>query len=409
MTAITIIGAGLSGLTLALALHQQGVESMVYESRPAPLNIGGAVMLSPNALQVLDALGIYDKIKTKGYNFDQLHFKDSSEHLIETYEFGSQRKYGFNGLRIYRYVLIDALVEELRATGIAVVYGKKFSHVVKDTPEGATLAFTDGTTETTSLLVGADGIHSKVRRHLYPDLEPKFTGMTGITAAVPTAQLKLSQGSLQGPVTYTSPNGAFVIARQEPDGSEVLIGKQHRVDAADQDRVSWERTIADKEAAVAFLQQGNEMFPEVVRNATSHISTAKVNVWPFFVVPRLDRWTSPTGRVVILGDAAHAIPPSAGQGINQAFEDVYMLALLLRQAQAGKMLLEAMGFWQSYRQGRVDKVLALNRQIDLRRMPVDDAVVGSGSGFVQEKFDLEWLYKPDFKETVNEWIVQQKS
>ncbi|KAF3769705.1 putative salicylate hydroxylase [Cryphonectria parasitica EP155] len=404
MSTIKIIGAGLSGLTLALALHQQGIPSTVYESRPAPLNIGGAVMLSPNALRVLHALDLYNKVKSKGYNFNTLEYKDGPGNLLETYEFGSQEKYGFQALRVYRHVLIDTLVEELKEKGISVIFGKKFSHVVKDEENGVTFAFTDGTTETAQLLVGADGIHSKVRRHLYPDLEPQFIHMAGITAAVPTSQLKLPEG-YHIPVTITSPNGAFVIAPQEPDGSEVLIGKQRRL--LEQSQAGWEKTLEAKEDAVRFLQQDNELFPEIVQNATSHISTSKLNIWPFFIVPRLDQWASETRRVIILSDAAHAIPPSAGQGINQAFEDVYMLALLLGRASEITSQQQALTFWQFYRQGRVDKVLELNRQIDLRRMPSSDAVVGSGSGLVKEEFDLEWLYKPDFKGVVDDWVAKQ--
>lgn len=401
MTSVKIIGAGLSGLTLALALHHQNISTTIYESRPAPLNIGGAVMLSPNALRILDALGLYTTLRTKGYNFDTLQFRDTSDTLLETYEFGSVEKYGYQALRIYRHVLIDALVDALREKGIEVVYGKKFERVVEDTAEGVKFAFADGTTETATLLVGADGIHSKVRRHLYPDLTPQFIHMAGITAAVPTAQLKLPEG-YHIPVTITSPHGAFVIAPQEIDGSEVLIGKQRRL--TEQDAAGWEKTAEAKDDAVRFLQADNEHFPEIVKNATAEISTKKLNIWPFYVVPRLEQWASPTKRVVIVGDAAHAIPPSAGQGINQAFEDVYMLALLLGKS-GGENMGDALGFWQAYRQERVDRVLALNKQIDLRRMPSDDKVVG---GYEREEFELGWLYKPDFQGVVEEWVAGQE-
>lgn len=402
---VAIIGAGLSGLTLALALYQQGIPCTIYEFRPAPLNIGGAVMLSPNALRVLDALELYNNVKTKGYNFDLLQFRDVPGNLLETYDFGSVEKYGYQGLRIYRHVIIDVLVDELKAKNIPIQFGRKFSHIIEEKAEGVTFAFNDGTTESARILVGADGIHSRVRRYLYPDLETKFVGMAGITAAVPTAQLKLPEG-YHIPVTITSPQGAFVIAPQQPDGSEVLIGKQQRV--LEQDRASWEETLADKDAAVRFLQQDNEIFPEIVQNATSHISTAKVNIWPFFIVPRLDRWASELRNVIILGDAAHAIPPSAGQGINQAFEDVYIFALLLgRSSEIGNPQ-DALSFWQSYRQDRVDKVLELNKQIDVRRMPSNDVIVGTGSGVEKEEFDLEWLYKPDFKGIVDKWVSNQE-
>ncbi|PSR83591.1 putative salicylate hydroxylase [Coniella lustricola] len=416
MDSVTIIGAGLSGLALALGLHLKGIRATIYESRATPLNIGGAVMISPNGLRVLDALNIYQGVKPQGYSFDRLDFKSAATgDLLETYEFGNADRYGYRALRVYRTVLINALLEEVERKGIPVVFGKRFSHVVEDTAQGVTFAFADGSTEKAGLLVGADGIHSKVRRHLYPDLEPTFIHMAGITAAVPTAQLKVPEG-YHIPVTITSPQGAFVIAPQEVDGSEVLIGKQRRLLGDDNDEATkppgWEKTLEAKQDAVRFLQQGNEQFPEIVHNATSQIDPARINIWPFYVVPRLERWASATRRVVILGDAAHAIPPSAGQGINQAFEDVYVLALLLgRLGGAGedeKLHTDALSFWQEYRQARVDKVLDLNRQIDLRRMPSDDKLVGTGSGVLKEEFDLEWLYNADLNGVVDEWFAKQK-
>ncbi|OAQ90262.1 salicylate hydroxylase [Purpureocillium lilacinum] len=402
---VAIVGAGLAGLTLALALHQQNVPATVYESRSAPLNIGGAVMLSPNALRILDDLGLYEPIKTKGYNFDLLEYRDLEGNLVDTYEFGGTAKYGYRGLRIYRYVLIDLLVAGLAQRGVRVEYGKKFSHVVSDTPQGVKFAFTDGTTLETPLLVGADGIHSTVRGHLYPGLETTFIGMAGITAAVPTAQLELPPG-YHLPVTIMSrEKGAFVIAPQESDGSEVLIGKQMRVTGI-QDRPGWDRDfVNDKDSAVAFLQQGNDAFPDFVKKAVSKIDQAKVNKWPFFVVPKLERWASETRKVIIVGDAAHAIPPSAGQGINQAFEDVYMLALLL--GRKGVDMAEALSFWQNYRQERVNRIVELNKLIDQRRMPADDAVMGQGAEVRQEAFDLGWLYRPNFKSDVEQWLSKR--
>ncbi|EPE08701.1 fad dependent oxidoreductase [Ophiostoma piceae UAMH 11346] len=408
MSNVAIIGAGLSGLTLALALHQQGIASTVYESRPTPLDIGGAVMLSPNALRILDALGIYSVVAPRGYSFDRLDFRDGDENVTETYEFGSMEKYGYSGMRIYRYELINALVAALQENGIAIKYGHKFSHIAsEEDSSGVSFAFVDGSTETANLLVGADGIHSTVRKHMYPDLETRFLGMAGITAAVPTAQLKLpTDGSYHIPVTIMTPaHGAFVIAPQHSDGSEVLIGKQRRV--LEHERSQWERAAVDKEEAIAFLQKDAEFFPDVVQNAVSQISLDKINVWPFYMVPKLDRWASPSRRVIILGDAAHAIPPSAGQGINQALEDVYTLALLLGRAGEIRDPQASLDFWQQYRQARIDRVLALNHQIDLRRMPVGDSAITTGVS--REPFDLNWLYKPDFKKDVGEWVASQKN
>ncbi|TVY78525.1 FAD-dependent urate hydroxylase [Lachnellula suecica] len=401
---IAIIGAGLSGLSLALALHQQNIACTIYESRSAPLNTGGAVMLSPNALQILDALGVYDRIRVEGYNFETLDYRDASGQLLEVYEFGGKKKYGYAGLRIYRHVLIDELLAMLKEKAVPIVFGKKFAKVVSETEEEVTWEFAGGTTQSADFLVGADGIHSTVRRYLYPDLETTFTGMAGVTAAVPTEQLKLPVG-YHIPVTVSTPQAGFVIAPQGVDGSEVLIGKQRRV-AENHDKAGWDRILADKEEFVKFLQKDAEHFPEFVQNAVSHIPHDKINVWPFYVVPKLEEWASEKRRVIILGDGAHAIPPSAGQGINQAFEDAYIFALLLGQADKVDSK-DSLGFWQRYRQERVEKVLLLNSQIDFRRMPKEEQdKMPAGS---KKDIELSWLFEPDFKADVDRWVAGQVS
>jgi 2-polyprenyl-6-methoxyphenol hydroxylase-like FAD-dependent oxidoreductase len=270
--------------------------------------------------------------------------------------------------------------------------------VVEDAGDHVVFEWADGTQETASLLVGADGIHSTVRKYLYPELSPTFIGMAGITAAVPTAQLKIPEG-YHIPVTYTTKHGGFVIAPQQADGSEVLIGKQKRLE--DRSKEEWAALLADKDSLVDFLKQNAEYYPPIVQNALTNIPTDKINVWPFYVVPKLEKWTSPSRRVVIVGDAAHAIPPSAGQGINQAFEDVYMFSLLIAQAEKVEVS-KALAFWQKYRQERIEAIMLLNKQIDLRRMPTDEKTKAE-----MEEMELGWLYSPDFKAVVDDWVATQ--
>ncbi|KIW38011.1 uncharacterized protein PV06_09987 [Exophiala oligosperma] len=401
---VAIIGAGLAGLTLALALHQQGIKSTIYESRPAPLNIGGAVMLSPNALKVLDALDLYQAVRAKGFNFEELEMQKVDGELIEMYEFGSEEKYGFPGNRIYRFELIDIILGKIKELGIPTRFGTKYTRVLEETNDHVVWESADGNKHTASCLVGADGIHSTVRKYLYPDLVPRFTNMAGITAAVPTAPVKHLGKPITKPVTIISEQkGAFVIAPQRVDGSEALIGKQRRVE--EMSREGWDRYIADKESLIKFMQEDAGAFGEVAMSSTKHIDPNKMNVWPFYVIPQLDKWASEGRRVVILGDSAHAIPPSAGQGINQAFEDVYMFALLLAASAAGRVDFQAaLTFWQDYRQGRVNKVLDVNKQIDLRRLPKDQLKGVSAEGVAQQDFDLTWLYAPDFKADVEDWV-----
>ncbi|BCS23067.1 FAD-dependent oxidoreductase [Aspergillus puulaauensis] len=397
-THVAIIGAGLSGLTLALALHQQSIRCTLYEARSAPLDIGGAVMLSPNALRILDALNVYENVRTQGHEFNDLHFRTEDDKPLDSYEFGSAQKYGYSALRIYRNALIRELSIRVQDAGVPIVYNKKFSAVIEETPSRVTWSFDDGTTETATVLVGADGIHSKMRKYLYPDLEPMFTKAMGVSAAVPTRQLDLPEGYNLPTTIMNRTHGAFVIAQQKADGSEVFIGRQKR--APELDRDGWNALLNDKAWCVEYLRKDISAFPAVARNAVSEIKTETINLWPFYVVPKLESWSSSHARVIILGDAAHAIPPTAGQGINQAFEDVFTFALIFGRVKR-EDLQRGLKIWQKGRQERVDRVLALNAQIDKRRMPKDPAAEEEE----HEPFELGWLYGPDFGEMVEGWLA----
>ncbi|KAH0348677.1 salicylate hydroxylase, partial [Aureobasidium melanogenum] len=397
-TEISIIGAGIAGLTLAISLHTQGIPCAIYETRPEPRNIGGAVMLSPNSLKLFDNMGIYEDLRRLGYSFDTLYFRDLAGSLKETYPFGSVEKYGYSGLRVYRFELIDLLLERVNTSNIPIHFNHKFSHVVSETEDTVIWQLIDGTTKTSSLLVGADGIHSRVRKYMYPDLSPKFTGIAGITAAVPTANLKLPTPDYKMPVTIVSPShGAFVIAPQKADGSEVLIGKQKRM--AELSREGWQEFYADRDAAAAFLREDAQVFGDIAVTATSDIPHNNINIWPFYVIPKLDSWSSDNRRVLLVGDSCHAVPPSSGQGINQAVEDVVMLAILLGKGRSEK---KDLGWWQSFRQDRVEQILLLNARVDRRRLP---KVMGSEEQDDDEQgFDLDWLYGIDAVAEVEKYV-----
>ncbi|KAI4728802.1 FAD/NAD(P)-binding domain-containing protein [Aureobasidium sp. EXF-10728] len=397
---VSIIGAGIAGLTLALSLHTQGISCAVYESRPEPQNIGGAVMLSPNSLRLFANIGIYNELKCHGYNFDTLYFRDLAGSLKETYPFGSVEKYGYSGLRVYRYQLIDLLLEKLKANGTPMHFNHKFSHVVSESVDTVTWQLTDGTTKTSSLLIGADGIHSRVRKYMYPELSPKFTGMAGITAEVPTANIKLPFPDYPMPVTIMSPtHGAFVIAPQTPDGSQVFIGKQKRM--PELSREGWEQVYADKEASIAFLREGAKEFGDIAMTATSDIPLEHINIWPFYVIPKLDSWSSDNRKVLLVGDSAHAVPPSSGQGISQAVEDVVMLAILLGRGKRDK---KDLAWWQGFRQDRLEQILILNARTDRRRLPKLSGAEEQEDVDVEQGFDLDWLYGIDVVAEVEKYV-----
>ena len=113
--------------------------------------------------------------------------------------------------------------------------------------------------------------------------------------------------------------------------------------------MGWSELQSNKDEVVRIFSQNKESWPELVQSAIENIDKDKVNTWPYYAVPHVEKWASPSGKVIILGDAAHAVPPSTGQGVNQAFEDAWMLALLLKNLSNGVELEKALQFWQGRR------------------------------------------------------------
>lgn len=371
-------------------------------------------MLSPNALRVLDSLGVYERIRSKGYNFESLAFKNENGETTGLYYFGHQKLYGYKALRIYRQVLVSELLMMMEERSISIKFEKKFSHVISESDDGVAFQFADGSTEWTTLLIGADGIHSKVRRYVSPSAAPSYSGQLAITSAIERSKLRFPVGiDYPLPVSISAKPGAFILAPQDVDGGEVLVGTQRVF--PERDRAGWDKLASAKSELMELFQFNMNEWPDIVQSALENIPRDGITIWPYYTVPRLEKWASDGKRVIILGDAAHAIPPTAGQGVNQAFEDTYTLALLLSRLSSGIPLSEALRFWQTYRQERVDKVLDLTRQMNNKRLPAAEQEMLARESVWQDESktrgeggQLGWLYHPRLDEEVLSWVEGQQ-
>ncbi|GME54837.1 Monooxygenase FAD-binding protein [Neofusicoccum parvum] len=415
---IVIIGGGLASLVLALSLHQRGIGCTIYEARPEDATTPGALMLSPNSLRILDTLGIYGELRAQGFNFSTVTFKNAAEETTDVYPMGDARVYGYDCLRVYRQTLLLALRAAARRAAIPIHYATKFSHVEPSADPAnplVTLALADGTTRTASLLVGADGIHSRLRTSaaVAPGSHARYGGRMAITFATSRARAGGIPRAYPLPVTIFGAPGAFVLAPQTPDGdAEMLAGTQ--IAFPEQDRAGWDRVAADKDGLLRALRAGAGVgeWPETAARALADVDRATLSVWPFYQVPPLERWYSAAdggvgapGRVVVLGDAAHAIPPTAGQGASQAMEDAVTFAELVKTAE-GPRWEWAVGEWQKYRQQRIDRVLHLTMQLNNNRLPnaerekLADGAIWKSTG----EGELAWLYSADVVHELGEWL-----
>lgn len=410
---VAIIGAGLAGLAAALSLHELSIKCSIFEMRDtnaAPPKSSGALMLAPNALKILDHLGVYSEIKQKSYAFEYVYYKDADEQTIEQYPFGNESAFGYKAVRIYRQDLLDILYAACSERSIPMHFGKKFAAVVNESDTNVTFSFTDGSAETASLLIGADGIHSKLRDYVIPGIEKKFAGIAALTWETPTKQLRIpEEKDYKFPVTILTANGAFILAPQRPDGSAMLAGTQIAIE--DKGREGWDSFMSDKESLAARAMRNIEVWPDIAKSSMENIDHDSMNVWPFYSIPKLTSWASPRHqRVVILGDAAHAIPPTTGQGASQAFEDAMSLALILSTLRENPRLKwnVAAQFWQKMRQDRIDDLIVLTKQLNNKRLPLEKQKLLPEEDLwfdesAKNPNQMAWLYAPKIEELIGLW------
>lgn len=399
---VTIIGASVCGLALSLALYKHGIPSRIFELRDKYYTFGGALSLTPNALRILELLDAYSSVKSKGWDFEKMTFITDPERTItgELY-FGQKDVYGYDGLRISRNVLIHELTDLAIEAGVQIHYGKKFTNIVHEDSSGVHFEFADGTRDQAELLIATDGIHSKVRSYLFPDLVPHYSGVVGATYCFPRANVQWEK-DFPLPVSLRGKQGTFMITPQNEGGKEIFVGRQCKYEQTD--RAGWDALSKDEQQLHDLIKGDAAAWTPLVQDIQAQISTPDahfVNAWPFHTIPKLDRWHSSTGRVMMLGDAAHAIPPSAGQGANQAFEDSYSFAMLLANLDDKVSFLDALKVWEAYRMQRMDDVLRLtNRLLCLRMTEEERAQIPEDlrwelDGRDAGKSQLGWLYLVD--------------
>ena len=388
----------IKGLVLALALHEASIKCTVFEKLPERYDPNGSITLSPNALRILDRLNAYEKVRSKGFEFGTMNFIDSKGDKLYTHPFGSKEVYGYSALRITRKALTDELNALVEERGMSVVLGAKLTDIISDHPEEeeAIQYQMSGLVKfQSSLMVGCDGLHSSVRELTVPETKPIFSGYAAITCTVPHAQLRISH-DWRLPATFVVKGEAISLYPQSPDGSEIEIAVQKRVPA--RDAAGWYNLSRDKEDLLQRLRSNVKEYPDVVQSAIENADERKMGLWPVYGIRKLDKWVSKGGKVMLAGDAAHAIPPLLGQSTDQGIEDVNMLAILLSKLSPTIRLSHALAFWQSYRQDRIQKVLIMVKETITKRFSLAENQ--------SPELDLGWVYRPNLDEDIAAWMEE---
>jgi len=317
---IAIVGAGIGGLTLALALRQRGLQAEIYEQAPELTEIGAAVALSANATRELRRLGVLDAVMAASTEPSELIFRNwrdgrrVASHPVHA-GLAYQTRFGAPYCGIHRADLQQALAAALGGAGLNL--GRRLSSIAEQA-DGIALAFEDGGRAVADLVVGADGVRSVVRGFVTQGAGTVYSGTSAFRGIVPASRLL----SLPDPlaIQFWMGPGAHLL-HYAIGGAGQDVNYFAVVDGPAAFPPGRSTIPVEPGAALAAFAGWHPAVTEMIA-ATQHPLR-----WGLFTVPQPRLWHR--GRAVLLGDSAHAMVPHHGQGANTTIEDAITLAELL--------------------------------------------------------------------------------
>jgi salicylate hydroxylase len=339
---IAVVGGGIGGLTLALALREHGIEVDIYEQTSELKEIGAAVALSANGTRFYDRIGLREKFDEVCFSISTLIYRDGRDGRVIGRHSGEpnyEEQFGACYWGIHRADL-QAILSQ--AVGMQGIHLNKRLCDLTDSGHEVGLEFEDGSSARADLVIGADGARSLVRRWMLGYEDGLYSGCSGFRGIVPPEMLDLlpDPDAIQ---FWMGPGGHLL---HYPIGNG-----DHNFLLVERNPSPWPQRewVTDAEQGEQ-LQHFANWHPAVVQMITA-VPTSKR--WALFHRPPLGRWTK--GRVTLIGDAAHALVPHHGQGANQAIEDAVVLADKLAENRSDDFA-QGLENYERQRQGRTRKV-----------------------------------------------------
>jgi 2-polyprenyl-6-methoxyphenol hydroxylase-like FAD-dependent oxidoreductase len=352
---VLIVGGGVGGLTLALSLHQAGISGCVVEAAPDVLPLGVGINLLPHAMRELSELGLAGALGTLAIETRDLSFYTRHGQFIFKEPRGRFAGYDWPQLSIHRADLHRVLLEAVRRRlgADAVRLGHRVTKVDQD-GAGVTLHFDQAPPLRGQVAIGCDGIHSAVRRQLYPDEgAPKYSGVNMWRGAVHWPAYLGGASMVSTGWMTVGKTVIYPIRAGTPEtGGLPLINWVAEIEQPQAVRQDWtgRGRLADLMPAFAGLK-----FDWLDISAMIE-STEEILEYPMVDRDPLARWTF--GRLTLLGDAAHPMYPRGSNGAGQAIVDARCLAGQIKKLGASEAALTA---YEAIRGPQTAQVVLTNR------------------------------------------------
>lgn len=357
---VAVIGAGMGGLTAAAALRRAGIDAHVFEQAPAFARVGAGIQISPNAFRALESFGVGPALRRIGVAPVALCNRTwDTDELLNEVPGGdaAERRYGVPYLLAHRADLHAVLVSMVSPEALHL--NKRLADL-RPTPDGVELAFADGSAFRADVVVGADGIHSRVHELLFDTPAPHFSGRVAYRSVFPAARVPFP---LSDKASKWWGEDRHIVIYAINGGDEVYFVTSLPEDAPPGE--SW-----SAKGDMAELRRAYAAFPDTVRGVLD--ACPESWRWGIYVRNPLPRWTD--GPIALLGDACHPMTPYMAQGAAMAMEDAVVLARCLDGG---------------------DPAAGLRRYERTRRERADRVQTTSAVNPVMGRTDLDWLYGYD--------------
>jgi 6-hydroxynicotinate 3-monooxygenase len=354
-TRIAVVGAGLGGMTVAGFLQRAGFAVTIYEQAPAFSRIGAGIILSANVMKVLRRLGIEQMVIDVGIKADCYISRawDTGETMYKIeFDAASEARFGGAYANIHRGDL-HAVLEKGIAPGTIA-----FNHrliTLDETRDSIRLVFDNGKKVEADIVVGADGVNSKVREFLLGLEPPRFSKFVAYRAIFPTDALR----------GYKIPDCTKWWGRDRHILVYFMTSKRDEVYVIGVvSRASWDTDAASLPSTrEALIKDFAHFHPDLLRVLEV---TTDVTLWPVFDRERNDRWSG--GRIVLLGDSCHPMRPFMAAGGAMAIEDAAILSRCLAEFDE---LAEAYRWYEATRIDRVGDAQRISIENSWMRGPTD--------------------------------------
>lgn len=326
---VAIVGAGIGGLTMAIALKKAGISFRVYEAASEIRPVGAGIALANNAMQVYRHLGVAPQLNEKGTRISTVRLTDLNLRVLDQTSLVSfEQHYQLANIAIHRSDLHQVLLD---AVGVEHLQLNKRLQQITSTEAGYTLVFTDGTTEQHPSVIGADGLRSKVRQALFGDYPLRDA----------------HQMCWRGVLPFELPKGYAHVA-VESWGK----GKRMGFVELDKHQVYWyflvDEALYQPDTDVELYLAGCPLWVQQMIQQTPKES---IHLDKIYDLKPFEGWYKE--KACLIGDAAHATTPNLGQGACQAIEDVYVISRLLER----HTLEEALRKFPAIRQAKAHKIV----------------------------------------------------